>query len=201
MPRGARSPAERFSRAGARAARRCTGASCAQVAPGDEPADAQRAEPRAARLARHDGGRPRARAQQPGRRRHARGARAGRGARRRSARRSARSSRPGVERDGRRAAGRAAARGARARRARARRSTRSTPPTPRTRCSTASRRSASPSRGGWPSRSRRAGVDAAWLDRVARARRPGDRRGAALGRRVADRARRWPASCATRPSA
>ena len=46
-----------------------------------------------------------------------------------------------------------------------------------------------------------AGVDEAWLAEVAELAGPGDRRRAALGGRVADRARAWPPTCTTRPRA
>ena len=104
----------------------------------------------------------------------------------------------GVERDGRRAAASRSSDEALARRRRAApRSTRSTPPTPRTRCSTrledARRRRA---RGGSPSRSRAAGVDADVARRASHALAgPATDAGAALGRRLADRAQRSPPSC------
>ena len=53
----------------------------------------------------------------------------------------------------------------------------------------ARRRSASRSRGGWPSRWPPRGSTRAWLERVAAAGGPGDRRRAGLGRGLADRAR------------
>ena len=46
-----------------------------------------------------------------------------------------------------------------------------------------------------------AGVDAGWLDRVAALAGPGHGRRAALGGGDAHRPRRWPTSCASRPSA
>ena len=96
---------------------------------------------------------------------------------------------------GRRAARRAAARGARAGRAPQPRSTRWTRPTPRT---TMLERAGGPrrrrGRGGSPSRWRRRASTATGSS-GSRARRAGDGRGAALGGRVADRARAWPPSC------
>ena len=85
--------ARRLPSARARAPRRCTAGSCAQVAPVMSRITGDRAEPRAARRARHDGRRARARAQQPGRGRAPRRRAAGRGARRRSASPSSASSR------------------------------------------------------------------------------------------------------------
>ena len=170
---------------------------------GDEPHHRDRAEPRAARVARHDGGRPRARAQQPGRRRPPRGGADGRGARGRQRDDRARSSSPGssatqAERARRAAAARRVAQAAAARR----RSTRSTPPTPRTSCSTASRSSASPSPGGWPSRSRPPGVDQRRGSTASHALAgPATDAALALGGRVADRARPRRPSCRSRPSA
>ena len=173
-----------------------------QVGPVMTPAHRDRAEPRAARLARHDGGRARARAQQPGRRRQARRVRPRRRARDGQRRRSRAFVEAGIEReDAERLVAPAATRRSQRAADQHARSTRSTRPTPRTRCSSASRTSACPRPGGSPSR---------WRARRARrrvaARRsralagPATDAGAALGRRVADRAQRSPASCSTRPS-
>ena len=137
--------------------------------PGHAPGRARRAadrrdrgQPRAARVAGHDGGRPRARAQQPGRGGAARGGAARRGARRhqrraagvRHVRASSASTPSGCWRcTSRRSTARPGAP----------RSTRSTPPTPRRRCSRRSRISACRSRGRSPSRSpRRASTTRGW---------------------------------------
>ena len=158
-----------------------------------------RAEPRAARLARHDGGRARARAQQPGRRRQARGVATSSTRWRPSAARSARSSRRASS--ARTPSGSCALHDeALERGGRGRRSARSTRPTPRTRCSSASRTSACPRPWRLAEPLAGAGLDGDWLRAGRGARRPGDRARAALGRRLADRAQPRRASCSTRPS-
>ena len=173
-----------------------------QVGPVMSRLTAHGAEPRAARLAGHDGGRARARAQQPGRGGQARGVAT-------SPRRSTSIGstlgafvEAGVEREEadelvalqhealERAARPHAARRARRRRRRGRAARRargrSAWPTPwRLGRAAGGRRASTPP--GCPS--------------VARARRPGDRTRAALGRRVADRARAGRRAARSRPSA
>ena len=153
-------------RAGVPAAARCTSASCARSRPVVSRIDRDRAEPRAARVARarwppglaHELNNPAAAAQRAA-------ADTGRRARRARLDDRAASSSAGVERERRRAAGRAAARGDRAAPPVAHaRSTRSTPPTPRTSCSSASRSSASPEPWRLAEPLAAAGVGRDWLD-------------------------------------
>ena len=171
-----------------------------QVAPVMTPRHRHRAEPRAAGVARHDGRRARARAQQPGGGRAPRPPRSWPRRSRSSARRSARFVESGIERE----------------------QAEQLVALQREALAGAERRTAldaldaadaedellerleelgvpEPWRLAEPLAA--AGVDGDWLDRVAERGRARDRRGARLGRRDAGRARASPPSCRSRPSA